>query len=802
MRIHLSSDEVNLLVHRYLLENGFLHSAFAFSAEAAIPKNPFHVTHAEKLPPNALVTLLQKALLFIYIEYHTEDETGRAIPCEEAFSFFKRHECWTRREGSEDLAASAASGLLATLAAEGAGTPRNAPAAASPSHLAKSGSEPGPESAGNELDFLPGSLPADDERAERTAERPSALRGKRATGTSVAASAWNRGGGGGPRGKKRARIQYRGATAGDGPGSGELPDALTGSVQNAGGLVEEEDRKESPHEGDGGTLSGRREDEEESEDAPPVARNETGEDTIFEGPPAHACEEKVALKNFIRLLPGQDGDAGALSEWSPADPCLIVTNFAAGSPWLYRLPLNIVGPGVLAPYRELDGPRVAGALNPGSSAHWKRDGELVATGYESGDVRVWRPLDSPFVASLSVSSTSVICTAFSCEGTYLAAACADGTVVVWKLCRDEAAETREKGGLEVGSKSETNEATSGPKASEGSRREEGRDAESGNDVSFVRVHAYRHRGGVIDLDWTRDCVIASGSVDGCIVVTDFQEGVCHCLSLGDVSPSGGTPRTVTTAVPFANSTERRAEKGGTGGSAPSPKGRRDEKREGQDAEDARDSGEALAVFPEKPAPAELEAKKEDRKGDAQKETLDASGSEAEVASLRWNADGTFLAIVDSSPVVKLWRLDVPQAPLIELAAHAEPVIKAEWRDGGRDDDQHFLVTVAMDRQLLLWDLEKSKDEPAKNIVYNYPPTSLRISGDGSRLAVGTYDSMVHIYALPSLTEVASLIDPHMVIPHITWRSTHDSIAYNVFNMNRTIVAKAEKPGAGKLEASA
>ncbi|KFG44758.1 transducin beta-like protein TBL1 [Toxoplasma gondii GAB2-2007-GAL-DOM2] len=86
--------------------------------------------------------------------------------------------------------------------------------------------------------------------------------------------------------------------------------------------------------------------------------------------------------------------------------------------------------------------------------------------------------------------------------------------------------------------------------------------------------------------------------------------------------------------------------------------------------------------------------------------------------------------------------------------------------------------------------------------FRYPPTSLRISGDGSRLAVGTYDSVVHIYALPSLTEVASLIDPHMVIPHITWRSTHDSIAYNVFNMGRTIVAKAEeKPGAAKLEDS-
>ncbi|RQX72277.1 transducin beta-like protein TBL1 [Toxoplasma gondii CAST] len=793
MRIHLSSDEVNLLVHRYLLENGFLHSAFAFSAEAAISKNPFHATHAEKLPPNALVTLLQKALLFIYVEFHTEDETGRAIPCDEAFSFFKRHECWTRREGSEDVAS--ASGLLASLA-EGAATPRYAPAAASPSHLVKNSEGGGPESASNDLDFLAGSILADDERAERV-ERPSAVRGKRGAGGCGATGAWNRGGG--PRGKKRARIQYRGAA---GPGV-DLPDALAGSSHNAGSSpVEEEDRKEAAQEAEAGVLSGRREDEEESEDAPPgaLARAAPGEDIIYEGPPAHACEEKVALKNFLRLLPGHDGDAGALSEWSPADPCLIVTNFAAGVPWLYRLPsVEIVGPGVLAPFRELEGPCVGGALNPGSSAHWKRDGELVATGYESGDVRVWRPLETSCVASLSVSSTSVICTAFSCEGTYLAAACADGSVVVWQLRRDKTAECGEK----VGAGREKDRSAAADSKSEETNGG-GRDSEASNSaISFVKVHAYRHRGGVIDLDWTRDSVIASGSVDGCVVVSDLPKRVCHWVSLGAVSPRAGTATLrvfVENAAADANRQQEKVETAAGEDSPTAPKARREEKR---DKDDGADPMGELPVFPEQPAEEQSDEKGEDaRKADGLKAADAVEGSDAEVASLRWNGDGTFLAIVDSSPVVKLWQLDDPPAPLIELAAHAEPVIKAEWRNGGRDDNERFLVTAAMDRQLFLWDLEKSRTEPAKTIVYKYPPTSLRISGDGSRLAVGTYDSVVHIYALPSLTEVASLIDPHMVIPHITWRSTHDSIAYNVFNMGRTIVAKAEeKPGAAKLEDS-
>ncbi|KAJ1613375.1 LisH domain-containing protein [Cryptosporidium canis] len=96
MKIHLTSDEINLLVYRYLIENGFVHTAFSFNSEANVPKNPFFTTQMERVPPNALVGFLQKALLYIYLEYHTSDETGEEIRCEEPFSIFKRHECWCR----------------------------------------------------------------------------------------------------------------------------------------------------------------------------------------------------------------------------------------------------------------------------------------------------------------------------------------------------------------------------------------------------------------------------------------------------------------------------------------------------------------------------------------------------------------------------------------------------------------------------------------------------------------------------------------------------------------------------------
>ncbi|OII76918.1 hypothetical protein cand_022610 [Cryptosporidium andersoni] len=96
MKIHLSSDEINLLVYRYLIENGFVHTGFCFNTEANIPKNPLLSSQIDKIPPNALIALLQKALLYIYLEYHTADESGEEIRCEEPFSLFKKHECWCR----------------------------------------------------------------------------------------------------------------------------------------------------------------------------------------------------------------------------------------------------------------------------------------------------------------------------------------------------------------------------------------------------------------------------------------------------------------------------------------------------------------------------------------------------------------------------------------------------------------------------------------------------------------------------------------------------------------------------------
>ena len=56
----LTSDEVNFLVYRYLLEAGFTHAAFVFGAESSVAKAGIN---GKEVPVGALVSFIQKARL-------------------------------------------------------------------------------------------------------------------------------------------------------------------------------------------------------------------------------------------------------------------------------------------------------------------------------------------------------------------------------------------------------------------------------------------------------------------------------------------------------------------------------------------------------------------------------------------------------------------------------------------------------------------------------------------------------------------------------------------------------------------
>ncbi len=61
----ITSDEVNFLVYRYLLESGFQHSAFTFGLESHIHQTSINGT---VIPPGALISILQKGLQYVEAE--------------------------------------------------------------------------------------------------------------------------------------------------------------------------------------------------------------------------------------------------------------------------------------------------------------------------------------------------------------------------------------------------------------------------------------------------------------------------------------------------------------------------------------------------------------------------------------------------------------------------------------------------------------------------------------------------------------------------------------------------------------
>lgn len=79
----VSAEEVNFLVYRYLQESGHLHSAFTFAYESLVTKSTIATMHASHVPPGALISFIQKGLLYLEVEQQM-DELNLASFAEEA----------------------------------------------------------------------------------------------------------------------------------------------------------------------------------------------------------------------------------------------------------------------------------------------------------------------------------------------------------------------------------------------------------------------------------------------------------------------------------------------------------------------------------------------------------------------------------------------------------------------------------------------------------------------------------------------------------------------------------------------
>ncbi|EQC39004.1 hypothetical protein SDRG_03957 [Saprolegnia diclina VS20] len=85
----ITSDEVNFLVYRYLQESGFVHAAFTFAYESQLARSSVVST---EIPPGALISFLQKGLLYVGIEAHV-NEDGTERECDAELSLLNPHIC-------------------------------------------------------------------------------------------------------------------------------------------------------------------------------------------------------------------------------------------------------------------------------------------------------------------------------------------------------------------------------------------------------------------------------------------------------------------------------------------------------------------------------------------------------------------------------------------------------------------------------------------------------------------------------------------------------------------------------------
>lgn len=70
----LTSDELNYLVYKYLLESGFTHSAFAFGNESYVDRKSIAPSRA--IPPGALISFVQKGLQYLELEANLNEVSG------------------------------------------------------------------------------------------------------------------------------------------------------------------------------------------------------------------------------------------------------------------------------------------------------------------------------------------------------------------------------------------------------------------------------------------------------------------------------------------------------------------------------------------------------------------------------------------------------------------------------------------------------------------------------------------------------------------------------------------------------
>ncbi|EPQ60333.1 WD40 repeat-like protein [Gloeophyllum trabeum ATCC 11539] len=85
----VSAEEINCLIHAYLEDSGFMHTAYTIRNEAQLDNNPYFERH---IPRGELIDLLTKSLMYMEIEEHW-DGSALKLDCKSGFSLLEPHQC-------------------------------------------------------------------------------------------------------------------------------------------------------------------------------------------------------------------------------------------------------------------------------------------------------------------------------------------------------------------------------------------------------------------------------------------------------------------------------------------------------------------------------------------------------------------------------------------------------------------------------------------------------------------------------------------------------------------------------------
>ncbi|KAF1799057.1 WD40-repeat-containing domain protein [Mucor lusitanicus] len=94
----LTSEEINIIIYKYLQESGFRHTSFAFQFESQVEKSTYRDA---PIQPGALINIIHKGLQFMEIEAHMNEE-GELVECNVPFSLLEPHTCHVNTDEAEN----------------------------------------------------------------------------------------------------------------------------------------------------------------------------------------------------------------------------------------------------------------------------------------------------------------------------------------------------------------------------------------------------------------------------------------------------------------------------------------------------------------------------------------------------------------------------------------------------------------------------------------------------------------------------------------------------------------------------